>query len=481
LTRTRNAWLVVAIGATAAVAFAGGALAASDFGAETEAKLNNQSNQLFGLTDTIAVSSAASISADEADADPTRLVTLARGLQASVVTTSSGTNTDMMALWPDSTNPTHIISCNEQGTGSPGVQRIELATGATQTILTGTTSCDPVRRTPWGTIIFGEETANGQLIELIDPVNTTGVQYSRTTGVFSGGTNPQNLARRTALGQLAFEGLGLLPNGVLFYGDELRPANGTPGGAYFKFVPATPWTGGPAITNLAQSPFVAGSVQALRIGRRVESGNGAIDYGQGNNSGQGSWVPVCSDVTSTPTSCASTNPSLRSFAAANRITGYYRPEDLEVDQAALAGGQAKVCGANTGIEEFANYGELVCITDGTVAEATANRAVPTVQNFVTGNPQFAMPDNLAYQPGRGNWIVHEDGDQLQGNNDLWGCLPDGTDTDLGSDGCVRIATLNDLEAELTGGIFDADGSTLYISVQHNVTNHGVVLAITGWN
>jgi len=41
---------------------------------------------------------------------------------------------------------------------------------------------------------------------------------------------------------------------------------------------------------------------------------------------------------------------------------------------------------------------------------------------------------------------------LQGphNDDLWDCLPDGTDPDLQSDGCIRIATLNDLTAEWTG-------------------------------
>src|SRR5262245_740653 len=125
----------------------------------------------------------------------------------------------MMALWPDSEYPTHIIACNEQGTGQPGLERIDLATGAVQVIVTGTTSCDPAKRTPWGTIIFGEETGNGQLLELIDPLNTTDVRYNRATVCCSGGTNPQNLVRRTALGQLAFEGLGLLPNGVLYYGD----------------------------------------------------------------------------------------------------------------------------------------------------------------------------------------------------------------------------------------------------------------------
>ena len=478
---TKRLGLATVVGTGMAVILGVVALAASDFGSEVESRLNNQSNNLFGVTKTVPASSAASISAEEAEADPTRLVTLARGLEAHVITTETAPNTDMIALWPDSSAPSHLIACNEQGTGAPGVQRVELATGAVETIVTGTTTCDPIKRTPWGTIIFGEETANGQLIELIDPLGTTGVLYARATGVFSGGTGAENLVRRTALGQLAYEGLGLLPNGVLYYGDEQRPANGTPGGAYFKFIPTQPWAGGPAITDLSDSPFTAGSVSALRIGARVDGATGAIDYGQGNNTGKGSWVPVCSDVTSTPTSCASTNPSLRNFAATNRITGYYRPEDLEVDEAALSAGLAKICGANTGIEEFSSYGEVLCIADGSVAEATANAATPEAQYLVIGDPQFAMPDNVAYQPGRGNWVVHEDGDQLQGNNDLFSCLPDGTDSNLLSDGCARIATLNDLNAELTGGIFDADGSTLYISVQHNVTGHGVVLAITGWS
>jgi secreted PhoX family phosphatase len=184
-------------------------------------------------------------------------------------------------------------------------------------------------------------------------------------------------------------------------------------------------------------------------------------------------------VSGSPVSCSS-NPSLRTFAATNKITGYYRPEDLEPDPAAVAAGDAKACGNNTGIEEFQNYGETVCITDGSIADATANTGIPQVQYFVVGDPQFAMPDNLAHQPGRGNWIIQEDGDQLQGNNDIFSCLPDGTDSNLMSDGCVRIATLNDLTAETTGGIFNADGSSYFVSIQHSVTGTGVVLEVTGW-
>ena len=66
------------------------------------------------------------------------------------------------------------------------------------------------------------------------------------------------------------------------------------------------------------------------------------------------------------------------------------------------------------------------------------------------------------------------------NNDIWACLQDGSDFDLLSDGCIRFASLNDLNAESTGGVFDASGRNYYVSIQHNVTGHGVVLRISGF-
>jgi len=37
------------------------------------------------------------------------------------------------------------------------VQRISLDDGLVETILTGTSSCDPAHRTAWGTVIVAEE------------------------------------------------------------------------------------------------------------------------------------------------------------------------------------------------------------------------------------------------------------------------------------------------------------------------------------
>lgn len=45
---------------------------------------------------------------------------------------------------------------------------------------------------------------------------------------------------------------------------------------------------------------------------------------------------------------------------------------------------------------------------------------------------------------------------------------------------MRVATFNDLNAESTGGIFDATGTSSLVSVQHNGTDRGVILEITGW-
>jgi hypothetical protein len=165
---------------------------------------------------------------------------------------------------------------------------------------------------------------------------------------------------------------------------------------------------------------------------------------------------------------------------AAKATGYYRPEDLTVDSKALAAGNVRLCGNNTGREQAHYYGETICITDGTADAALAGGTTPEVQQLVVGSPEYNMPDNIEYQPNRGNWIIHEDAEttfERPHNNDLWSCLNDGADDNLLSDGCLRIATLNDLSAEWTGG---ASGKHFYVSVQHNKSGFGTILDVTGW-
>jgi secreted PhoX family phosphatase len=477
--------LLALIGATAAgAALVGLVIADQDAGSTQQAMLAARSMELYGLEQPLTAASTTSADPDQAKADPTLLVTPAGGLKARVVTANGPASIDMMALWPNDREPAYVLTCNEQSPEEAGFVRINIATGAVETIVTGTRSCDGVRRTPWGSVLFSEEAGGGaqggRVYELINPLETSGVKLDRATGVFSGGTGAANLTARPALGRNSFEGFALFPNGVVYYGDENRPSNGKPGGAFFKFIPSKPWDLNAApITSLDQSPFTEGAIYGLRLGKRTSGGE--TDNGHRTSYGLGQWIPIP----------AGADVDLRAQTAALNLTGYYRPEDIDIDGRALADGRVRFCGTNTGNEvDDRYYGEIVCITDGTLADATANKSTPEVQPFFIATGAMGMPDNVAYQPGRGNWIIHEDRDIRAGgphDNSLWDCLPDGADDDILSDGCIRIANLNDLlgpdgteGAEWTGGIFDASGTRFFVSVQHNMTLKGVVLEITGW-
>jgi len=248
--------------------------------------------------------------------DETALATLANGLSARVVTKSTGGTAapviDMMALWPNDTNPTWLIACNEEGSGQVALQRIRISDGLAETIVnSGLVSCDPSHRTPWGTIVFAEENGtSGRLFELIDPLTTTGVSLVGGTPTCvsppadPGCTGAGNIVERNAVGKLSFEGIAVYPNGVMYYGDENRPNLGTAGGAYFKFVstcgptnscPTGSLPGADNTAKLASSPLVSGSIFGLRLGKRDTTGPPLVpdtDYGQGTQTGLGTWIPV---------------------------------------------------------------------------------------------------------------------------------------------------------------------------------------------
>jgi hypothetical protein len=459
---------------------------ALDFGQKIEQQAKAQSLSLFGTLGTLAASSTASISAAAANADARALLTVAPGLNVSVVSANAnlGANIDQMAFWPNDTAPSHLIVCNEQGAGQIALQKVELATGVVTNIVdSGLVSCDPVRRTPWGTILFGEENGtNGRMFELKDPLNTHGVVItgSGAATTIGGDASSVNVVFRGSLGQLSFEGLAVMPNGVVYFMDENRPGSGgigKPGGGIFKFIPSTVWGGG-ELQDLANSPLASGTIYGMRVGRNPN------DVGQGNEFGRGNWVQVGVSSNGAPI-------NLRAQTAALSLTAYYRPEDLEFDPVALAAGKVRVCGNNTGQDAQGatadnHWGETFCITDGSsLADAALPTSIPEYQLLNMGTSEMSMVDNIAFQPGRHNILLNEDADDPgwavnPRNNDIWDCLDDGADADSLADACVRVMSINDLNAETTGGIFDGTGKAYYVSVQHNVTGHGVILKVTGW-
>src|SRR5262245_2718877 len=419
-------WKPAVIGMVALGMIMGGVAVAKgpwDWGLFRDQQLVHHSTPVFGVGKPLTTSSSRSVSKQTALADPDTLFTLAHGLQARVVSTQAAPTIDQISLWPNDTNPQWLIACNEEGSSDPGLQRINIATGAAATIVTGTEDCDPTRRTPWGTIVFGEEDGSGPnggaLYELIDPIHTKNVELDRSTGTFSGGTGASNLVARPALGRAAFEGLAILNSGVTYTqaDDDMTPANGDPGNAFYKFIPDHPYAVGGPIGDLADSPFASGRNFGLRV-----SGNSPDGYGQGREFGVARWIALPKVD----------NLDLQAEVVDSGLTGYYRLEDADLDRTALANGHVRYCASSTGDEEADLFGEIVCVSDGTIGHAEANTSKPESEPFEIGGTSAGsnMPDNVAFQPGRGNWILHEDAEttfKTPHNNDLWDCLPDGAD------------------------------------------------------
>lgn len=443
-----------------------------DFGLKVQQQLKAQSEKLFGIEEPLGASAPETVGAYRTLSQTANdQVLAAEGLKLEYLSRTTANNTDMMAFWPNSAQPTHIISCIEdfrspaaigsypsgQAKFFPSVQRINLADGSVTTVLRGMSSCDGIRATPWGTILATEERSDGGAYEILNPLATSELTLvARGVNNFidaNGNPVVGQAAYRGALPTMAWEGLAVLPSGVVIAGDELRPGTGgadRDGGAIFKFVPSTPRAAnaGP-IADLSQSPLAGGVVSAMQ----VSCVSNTQQVGQGCEVGNAAWVPVNA-------------ASARGDANAARATGYYRPEDLHEDplfQDPANPDAVRFCWTNTGNEGTKHFGEVMCGVDSAPLTASNTQRTVAVNRFVEGDTDFNSVDNLAFQPVTGNLYVIEDHD----NGDVWACLPDGQDRDIKSDGCVKILSVKDSSAEPTGFLFSPDGRTAYVSIQHS--------------
>ena len=473
-----------------------------DFGAWVQNQLQAHSEELFGFRHPLEESALGPYTG----ANDLQAIQVADGLRVSLVSSSVASAADQIAFWPNDEHPTHVFVCDEETT-TPAVQRVDLSAPPSSnatTIVNGLSSCDPVRRTPWGTILVGEEAGNtGGLYEIIDPVSiTTAINVTnRATGANS---DKLHLAKRQAVGSLSFESLAIQEDGTIIFGDELAPSGGLAGGGIYKFVPSMPFAGGGLITVPAQSPLVSGTVYGLRV-----AASKSTNWGQGAETGVGAWVAV--NLAGTGVVDASNNIILRNAQKLQLFTGYYRPEDMDIDPIAAEKGLLRACWANTGrkshndssvVEDSGVESEIMCLTENppsTNDPTPVTGTIPTVERFITGSEERAMYDNVAFQPHTGNLVVLEDGPvsavkstnplvtEARGN-DLWICLPDGKDDDALTDGCVRFASVRDTSAEPTGFIFFGSGEEALVSIQHRSVNdaagegnHGALIKISGFN
>ena len=315
-------------------------------------------------------------------------------------------------------------------------------------------------------------------------------------------SDPLHLVKRKAVGSLVVRELRASgSDGTMIYGDELAPSGGNAGGGIYKFVPGDSVPG-------QRSDHGAGAV-AARVGndlRAARRGLGLVELGPGRRDrqrrrGRPSTWPARTSSTRTTTSFCATPRLLQKF------TGYYRPEDMDIDPIAAENGVFRACWANTGrkshtdssvVENSGVESEVMCLVENppsTAVPAPPTGTIPTVDRFITGSEERGMFDNVAFQPHTGNLVVLEDGlgrrrqepnahvTELRGN-DLWICLPDGDDDDALTDGCVRFASIRDTSAEPSGFIFFGSGEEAFVNIQHRAVNdahhHGALIKISGF-
>jgi len=440
-----------------------------DFGLHVEQSLQNQSEELFGIVSPLVKPAPRSVTNyRRPDQTATQQLLLARGLKVEYLTREAADQTDMMVLWPDDSKPSHLISCVEKtrttiddnGRLNPSIQRIDLRTGQVVTMVRGLSRCDGIRRTPWQTILVGEEVIDGAAWEIFDPLHVTEqIIHDRIDNMVS---DPLHIAKRPDLGIKAWEGLAVYPNGVVVSVDEARP------GAIYRFVPEQFWQG-QAIQSLEQSPLTGGSLYAMLLDCVGTTRHSETIKNAGCQIGNGYWLAVDAE-------------SARYSARNAGATPMYRSEDMHIDPA-YAGPGVRFCWTNTGNPKVRHFAEVMCAIDhhpdahqqaidpisnkNRLVTDTEQPASITVNRFLQGDPIFHSFDNLEFQQSTGNLYVIED----RANGSIFACLPDGADRDLASDGCIRIASVKDSSGKPTGFLFNAAGTTAYLALQHSKDKH----------
>ena len=299
---------------------------------------------------------------------------------------------------------THEVGSN----GSLSV--VDLKTGDAKVIAqdAGWRRLDGLRWTPWGTVLFAEETAGGRLFEaFLDPKDPTVVTH---------------VEERRELGILRHEGIEALADGTAFVIDELN------GGSIFKFEPA------------ARGDLSDGQLYALKL-------TGLSDAEQLWNSGTyqqkvGAFEWVALDMDQVV---------IDADAAANAVaaTEFGRPEDVEVIGNVLYvanTSEDRVVAIDLAKEELTSF-----------VEKGIN--VP-VENSGAGVTGFNNPDNLAQGPDGRLWIVEDN--YL---SDVWAAGLD-TDQDGAADEVEQFASIVDTGAEISGIYFGKDPKTLFLNIQH---------------
>ncbi|MBQ0720575.1 MAG: DUF839 domain-containing protein [Gammaproteobacteria bacterium] len=326
---------------------------------------------------------------------------------------------------------THEVRNHPEG---GAVSVVDLKTGESS-ILTQDLSynaLDGIRWTPWGTLLFAEETAGGRLFEIVlDKKDLTqGSVYDRP-----------------AVGRLAHEGIAVDAEGAVYMVDEWRGLSSgcsidgetvkPCGGGIYKFVPEV------------AGDLSSGSLYVL----------GVFDTPEGEyNTGQGEWLGPVDPLTARESGTAAGGAS------------YQRPEDLEVIDGTLYVAVTEGPRNDEGDEYF--EGRVLAINLNSLQvsnfikpgiNAPIEMGKPGDDGFQTGMDSV---DNLGTTPD-GKLMIVEDNKP----SDIWIADKDHNGDGM-ADNVWLFGSLSDPGAEGTGIYFGKDPKTLFVNIQHSAAEDG---------
>lgn len=311
------------------------------------------------------------------------------------------------------------------------VSVVDLETGDTHLLAQDLsfTALDGIRWTPWGTLLFAEETEAGRLFEVV--LNDDMISANE-------------IIDRPYVGRLAHEGIDLDEAGNVYIVDEHRGRSsgcedqGQPcGGGIYKFVPYS-------YGDLSQ-----GDLYVL----------GITNDSRRDNTGQAEWLgPI---------------DAFNARRAGTEAGGasYQRPEDLEIIDGILYVAITEGPRDEYGKEYY--EGRVISVDLETMAvrnfvKAGLNAPVEIGKPGEEGHQSgFDSVDNLAEAPN-GDLIMIEDNKP----SDIW--FASTHTNQYGASKKVDLfASLTDPGAEGTGIYFSpVDDKTLYVNIQHSAAEDG---------
>ena len=403
----------------------------------------------------------------------------------SVVRVDNGQNSSMWDMLAYDPSGRYVFIPHETTFGA-GVSRYDSLTDTTEILFMGDETgsagfaadtdfgaFDPVRWTPNGTIIAGEEwSGTGRLVEYCDPLGpapTDPVVGGSELVVGDCVNNPNaDVQVLSDMPLSSQEGLSFGlddPNGVMYFVDEDRS------GSIYKSVFVTPGDYSKAQTFALKVTAFTGDVT-------LQFRDDAIDTLP--RVGAATWEPI-TDANGDPLPGV-TDPTSAPFAAADSAddvggTPYGRPEDTSI--ARLANGNEVIYFTATSenavysIEETANGPFVRLFAQGPISRADGGSVAqgpetPTNVGFPATSGEMNSPDNLA-QDSLGNIYIIEDSPNTRTigatGGDIW--FARDTDTDGVAESLDHFLSLQVAGSEATGMIFNpVDPTKFVVAIQH---------------